>query len=419
MQQVLISKDEVSQQKICSSPDQGDPLNIKQEHEELCIHQEGAQVQQLEGTDLISVSFTPVTVKSENEEKPTLLGPHQSQTDKNIDAGHLSNSFTEQMKTESHSEDECFPETVSILDPCSHLNMDNEASESSGPDFKDSNCEWKESTAPKFSLNPLKHKVSAVSLEHINVKRSLGCSECGRTFSLKDHLKRHMTIHSEENQVFCSECGKKFSHKSALQTHMRIHTGEKPFNCSQCNKGFCQKGNLKAHLRTHSKEKPFGCTECDQTFSVKSYVKRHMRVHTGEKPFSCSECGKGFGQSGHLRKHMKIHCEQKPFSCSVCAKRFDMEKTLEYHMKVHLREKPFNCSVCNKSFSWRSNLESHMKKHTGEKPFICLICAKQFRLNSSLVNHSVIHTGMKPCSSTKCDELFGYKDTVESRDDSH
>ena len=116
----IIIKEE--QQEWSSSLDQQDPEppHIKEEQEELWTSQEGEQLQGLEEADITKFTFTPVPVKTEDdEEKPQSSQLHQRQT--------------EQMKTEADGEDCRGSEPVRSSHPDRHLQpvSDDKTSESS------------------------------------------------------------------------------------------------------------------------------------------------------------------------------------------------------------------------------------------------------------------------------------------------
>uniref|UniRef100_A0A8C9XQ29 C2H2-type domain-containing protein n=1 Tax=Sander lucioperca TaxID=283035 RepID=A0A8C9XQ29_SANLU len=222
VEQLLVAKEEVppEQQECSSSVDQQEPEpppHIKEEQEELRSSQEGEQLQGLEEADITKFPFTPVTVKSEDdEEKGQSSQLHQRQT--------------QHMETEADGEDCGGPEPARNSHPLLQPETEDQTGDSSEPETDDSD-DWKETREPQSALNSLKHD-----------------SRCKKPFS-------------------CSECGRRFGTKSQLKRHMRTHTGEKPFSCSVRKKSFTQSHHLKYHMKRHTGEEPSTSQEQPENIS--------------------------------------------------------------------------------------------------------------------------------------------------------
>uniref|UniRef100_A0A3Q3WWN1 Hypermethylated in cancer 2 protein n=1 Tax=Mola mola TaxID=94237 RepID=A0A3Q3WWN1_MOLML len=85
------------------------------------------------------------------------------------------------------------------------------------------------------------------------------------------------------------------------------HWLTRPFPCNICGKMFTQRGTMTRHMRSHLGLKPFACEECGMRFTRQYRLTEHMRVHSGEKPYECQLCGGKFTQQRNLISHLRMH----------------------------------------------------------------------------------------------------------------
>ena len=129
------------------------------------------------------------------------------------------------------------------------------------------------------------------------------CSACGLLFSqsmMKDHLRSHAKISK------CVDCGKQYRNPARLKEHrLAVHMNWK-MTCpiQSCGRIFTKRSNLKKHIQTiHTEREPYQCNQCEKTFAFKGDLQVHIKgAHEGKKA-PCSICGKEFLRSSERNRH--------------------------------------------------------------------------------------------------------------------
>ncbi|KAM9851122.1 zinc finger E-box-binding homeobox 2-like isoform 2-T2 [Aulostomus maculatus] len=149
------------------------------------------------------------------------------------------------------------PEEVTRLGTPETLGLDENLTPSTGDDFAQLlTCPYCDRGYKR--LTSLKEHIK---YRHEKNEENITCPLCGDAFSHRTQMERHMTSHKPArdqlqllddatgNRKFkCSECGKAFKYKHHLKEHLRIHSGEKPYECSNCKKRFSHSGSYSSHI---------------------------------------------------------------------------------------------------------------------------------------------------------------------------
>ncbi|KAL7294853.1 hypothetical protein TKK_0011780 [Trichogramma kaykai] len=237
-----------------------------------------------------------------------------------------------------------------------------------------------------------------------------------------DKKNKNRRITKKFNDTQCEICGRNFSGKSNLKKHVKVVHHSLVYSCDLCTKTFSLKNNLEAHiLRAHgytSKESSNACETCSQKFLFKSNLNRHYQSIHLRIPHPCDVCGKKFSSKSSLTIHIKAKHKGIKRTCDVCGKKFSTKTNLKTHVdSIHIKHP---CDVCGKKFTDKGNLRVHVHSvHSGYN-CTCDICQRTFTQKRSLKNHIVVVHGnthaLYPCRT--CGKTFLYTSSLGHHENS-
>lgn len=246
------------------------PAETPLEENRLSCSSEAPQVkEEPEEAAIAMVTFSPVSVKEEQDEEKTqsqLLhrdsegGPGPGPDLGDFKSGDSVDSDfwkeTNRQRSDTTSEHDS---------PWSRC--DGKASDGDNTDDSDF---WKDDRKSEFGQSSSKHVTSA--------GKPCTCPECGEEFTSPSQLRLHIRGHSDERPLICSVCGQTCLYRSHLKIHMRTHTGEKPFDCPVCGKKYAHKASMQAHMSVHTVQEQYSCTVCQRSFAWFTELKYHRCV---------------------------------------------------------------------------------------------------------------------------------------------
>lgn len=190
-----------------------------------------------------------------------------------------------------------------------------------------------------------KDEINLISLPEtdpeIDTIKKLSCPVCGLYLSRKQHLVRHVKIHSID-MFHCDLCSKKFRCEKVFQNHRETH---KEKLCKFCNLSFRRPFLLLKHIKE----------------------KHENERKKNKRKIECNICVKTFHRPNKLIRHMNIIHSQKIDSsfqvkCDRCDAIFNSSKELNLHLfQTHI-DCALGCEDCDRVFFTQIGLKRHGRK---------------------------------------------------------
>ncbi|XP_054276729.1 zinc finger protein 658B-like [Macrosteles quadrilineatus] len=238
---------------------------------------------------------------------------------------------------------------------------------------------------------------------HKNIEKKEVCIVCRRTFKSSQLLLPHLSkCHVAYEYMECSTCHRLFLGPMKLRRHIqKIHiepSEEDKMACPTCGKIFSNKSYMSRHILDKHDDTEYVCTVCGESVKGKIAMERHTRNKHAKQPFTCTRCDQQFETASkllnHKRKHLKEEQPPEVAFCEICGKTYKSREIYKRHLRNHSDEKPFKCDVCGAAFKQRVTLKTHSRVHNSVGKYICNRCSRIVRNLGQ--NQNLTNTGLEP-----------------------
>ena len=114
----------------------------------------------------------------------------------------------------------------------------------------------------------------------------------------------------------CNQCGKQFSDRSPLSRHIKSKHEYVKYACNQCDYQATQQGHLTAHIESLHEGVKYACNQCDKQFTQQSHVTTHIQnIHECVK-YSCNQCDYQATKQSNLTRHIQSKHKSVQYACN-------------------------------------------------------------------------------------------------------
>lgn len=171
-------------------------------------------------------------------------------------------------------------------------------------------CQYNDSCPRYFSQRS--YRRDHVRVDHKGIP--FVCEFCEEGKSKKYQTRRSLLfhvnyVHCKTTEAHCCEyCGKRFSTKQNLMRHLASHQDMRMFQCRMCSASFNYADGLAEHVNSCKSQIRLKCPYCPKTLKTRQILNTHVkRFHFDGKRKICLLCSKVYADVGAYKRHVEKH----------------------------------------------------------------------------------------------------------------